>query len=240
MEYRGSTAYDDDEFFAQFLSRRNRENSPNNIIEKPVLLHLIGDVSDKRVLDIGCGDASFAKEINCAHYDGVEGSYNMVKAAKENVADTDYHIYHSSMEQWDYPVNTYDVIVSRLAFHYIEHLDPIFHNIYHSLKEGGEFIFSVQHPVLTSSSTSATGSKQDWRVDDYFYSGERIEPWIQEEVVKYHRTIEEYFSLLMGAGFKVCQLKECTPEQSNFASKEEYERRMRIPLFLMFACVKKT
>jgi ubiquinone/menaquinone biosynthesis C-methylase UbiE len=63
MEYRGASAYNDDQFFKNYITRRNREDSPNNIIEKPIFLEMIGDVKGKKVLDLGCGDAKFGVEL---------------------------------------------------------------------------------------------------------------------------------------------------------------------------------
>ncbi|ASK60779.1 SAM-dependent methyltransferase [Virgibacillus phasianinus] len=241
MEYKGSMAYDNDAFFENYLTRRNRETSPNNSIEKPALLELIGDVTDKRVLDLGCGDGKFGYELidqGCSVYDGVEGSTNMVGKARETLAGTCGNVYHSTMEKWDYPTERYDLVISRLALHYIEELLPIFKKVYDSLQCDGSFVFSVQHPVLTSSIKSAvnSGKKTDWIVDDYFATGKRVEPWIDQQVVKYHRTIEEYFRLLVQAGFTIEYISECTPRSELFDSKEEYQRRKRIPLFLVFSC----
>ena len=53
MEYSGASAYNDDQFFKNYINRRNCEESPNNIIEKPILLEMIGDVKGKNVLDLG-------------------------------------------------------------------------------------------------------------------------------------------------------------------------------------------
>ncbi|WP_206109331.1 hypothetical protein [Paenibacillus sp. HB172176] len=61
MEYKGSSVYDNEPFFHNYLSRRNRENSPNNVIEKPVLLELAGDVEGKNILDLGCIEAGIRK-----------------------------------------------------------------------------------------------------------------------------------------------------------------------------------
>ena len=41
MEYRGASAYDDDQFFKKYMNRRSRVDSPNNSIEKPILLELL-------------------------------------------------------------------------------------------------------------------------------------------------------------------------------------------------------
>lgn len=48
LEYKDAAVYDDDEFFGNYLTRRHRAESPNDIIEKPVLMELIGDVSGKK------------------------------------------------------------------------------------------------------------------------------------------------------------------------------------------------
>jgi len=243
MEYIGVAAYDDATFFNEYLTRRNRVESPNNMIENPIMLELMSDVKGKTVLDLGCGDAQFGVELlqkGCIQYDGVEGSENMVKEATKNLNETKGNVYLSSMEAWDFPKEHYNLVVSRLALHYIADLKSIFMEIHKSLASNGKFIFSVQHPVLTSSIKSAAASttKTDWIVDDYFYSGKRVEPWVDKKVVKYHRTVEEYFQLLKLAGFKINDIREGKPKVEKFSSESEYQRRMRIPLFLIFSCDK--
>jgi hypothetical protein len=127
-----------------------------------------------------------------------------------------------------------------MVLHYLEEVGPIFSKVYFSLKRKGRFIFSVQHPVLTSSMASAVqgGTRTDWVVDDYFHTGIRAEPWMGKKIVKYHRTIEDYFQSLSHTGFRVEALRECAPSPEYFASIGEYERRKRIPLFLVFCCSK--
>lgn len=85
-------------------------------------------------------------------------------------------------------------------------------------------------------SAEASGKRLDWIVDDYFKEGERTEPWIGEQVVKYHRTIEGYYQALRNAGFHIEDIRECVPRLERFRDEEEYRRRLRIPLFLVFHC----
>ena len=243
MEYRGASAYNDDQFFKNYITRRNRKESPNNIIEKPILFEMIGEVQGEKVLDLGCGDAKFGVELlqnGCISYDGVEGSVNMAKEAFKTLDGTEGRVHLSSIETWDFQSENYNLVVSRLALHYLSELENIFKETHKSLAHNGRFIFSVQHPVLTSSikSAAASSSKTDWVVDDYFNGGERVEPWIDNKVVKYHRTIEEYFQLLKQAGFMIEDIREGTPRAERFSSESEYKRRKRIPLFLMFSCRK--
>lgn len=243
MEYKGSEVYDHEKFFIDYLKRRHREVSPNNIIERPVIVELMGDVTGEYILDLGCGDAGFGCELfqqGCSGYEGVEGSANMVEKAIEMLKGTNGKVHHSSMETWDFPEARYDKVVSRLALHYLAELGPVFKQVNKSLKADGKFIFSVQHPILTSSIESASHSsqRQNWIVDEYFHVGKRVEPWIGQEVVKYHRTVEEYFKLLKSEGFSIDEIRECIPQKVNFKSEAEYLRRMRIPLFLVFSCSK--
>lgn len=52
---------------------------------------------------------------------------------------------------------------------------------------------------------------------------------------KYHRTVEDYFRLLQTTGFRIEELREAQPKRKNFYDTQTYERRKRIPLFLIFS-----
>lgn len=206
-------------------------------------MELLDSVQDVHILDLGCGDGRFGLELfhkGCASFTGIEGSENM---ANEAVSVLDGHnatIRVQSLEEWTPLKERYNLVVSRMVFHYIEDLLPVFRNIYESLEEGGQCVFSVQHPVITSSIESAkeSGQRSHWLVDDYFRQGAREEPWIDEEIVKYHRSIEQYIRLIHKAGFLLEGLREAEPVKGLFNEEEEFKRRQRIPLFLLLSCRK--
>ncbi|MED0939346.1 class I SAM-dependent methyltransferase [Bacillus mobilis] len=243
MAFTESDVYNNEAFFEQYMKRRYRENSPNESLEKPAFFQLIGDVKEKKILDLGCGDAKFGEELlekGCHSYTGIEDSELMYEKAKKQLENKNGTVHFLNLKDYTYPPATFDLVTSRLALHYIEHLPIIFQNVYETLKTNGTFTFSVQHPIITSSfeSLQTSGKRTSWVVDDYFKMGKRVEPWIEQEVIKYHRTTEEYFTLLQQAGFTITNIKEATPNQTHFQSEEEYERRLRIPLFLLFSCRK--
>ncbi|MBT2755387.1 class I SAM-dependent methyltransferase [Mesobacillus foraminis] len=239
MDFKGAQVYEDDDFLRGFLNRRNREESPNNVLGNPVIMGLSGSVENKAILDLGCGDGRFGMDLiqrGCLLYEGVDGSKNMVEEAKRHLTNTASLIHHSTLEDWDFPVEKYDLVFSRMVLHYLEGIEPTIRKVYLSLHTNVVFILSIQHPVLTSSMASSAqgGNRTDWIVDHYFHTGIRSEPWIGKKVVKYHRTIQ----CLSQTGFRVDALRECAPSPEYFASKGEYERRRRIPLFLVFCCSK--
>lgn len=243
MEYKGASAYDQSEFFLNYMKRRGRVDSPNNAIEGPLMYEMIGDYQEKTILDLGCGDASFGKELldkGAGLYIGLEGSKQMAAAASMNLSNKNGVIHLGTMESFNFQPDEIDLVTSRFAIHYVEDIQKLFNQVYDTLKEKGKFVFSVQHPLTTSSFVSKQSGdrRENWVVDDYFLDGERKEPWIDEVVIKYHRTIEQYFTALKKAGFSVFDLREGTPIREHFSSEEEYERRCRIPVVLAFSCLK--
>jgi ubiquinone/menaquinone biosynthesis C-methylase UbiE len=236
--HKGSSVYEEKEFFDRFMSRRQREESPNNAMEKPVLFELIGDVRDKSILDLGCGDGFFGKELldaGAADYTGIDGSQNMVDSATSSHVTEKAEFLLGDLEKLNIEEAKYDLITSRMALHYIEDLEAVIHVVYKGLKPGGQFVFSVMHPVITATFDHFSGKEKrtHWVVDNYFESGKRTEAWMDHSVVKYHRTIEDYISLCLAGGFALKNLKEAAPRKDAFNDKEEFKRRLRIPLILI-------
>ncbi len=240
MAHEGPAFYDDAAVFKTYMARRQRVDNPNDTLEKPIILELAGELTNRRILDLGCGDAAFGREAltkGCRTYLGIEGSHNMFKAAQQMLAGTTGQVVQATVENWDYPVEAFDLVVARLVLHYIQDVDAVFKRIHQTLVNGGRFVFSVEHPVITSCDRGwqGNGPRQDWVVDDYFNTGQRITSWMGGQVVKYHRTIENYFASLQHAGFFVESLREAEPQRDRFEDEDNYRRRKRIPLFLIMA-----
>lgn len=239
----GADFYDEEQVFAAYMQRRQRPDNPNDTIEQPIFMEMLGDYADKSVLDLGCGDGGFGVELlgaGARSYTGVEASARMVALARERLAPAGGIVHHDGIESWAYPENAFDLVVSRLALHYTDSIEQTVARIYKALKPGGRLVFSVEHPLLTSSNKSATasGRRDDWIVDDYFVTGARNVAWMGSEVIKFHRTVEDYFTALQQAGFTVEQLRESCPRPENFTDAELFSRRTRIPLFLLLAAGK--
>lgn len=239
MKYKSYSVYDDVEFFEKYTKKRDRLDSPNEVIEQPIIDQLIGDVKDKRVLDLGCGDGKYGVQLlkrGAKLYDGIEGSHRMANLAKENLKAYNSRVEENDIEKVEFKEAAYDIVISRLVLHYVEDIGSLLKKIRLSLKEEGEFIFSVEHPIITScyEAYHQEVKRGSWIVDDYFKSGERVNTWLGKDVVKHHKTLEQYWQIIKEANFDVVEIRESKPEESHFKSKEEYQRRLRIPLFLMF------
>jgi SAM-dependent methyltransferase len=243
MAQSGPHFYDDETVFATYAAHRQRANAPNDTLEKPVFLRLIQPIPGKRILDLGCGDAAIGRELlenGAASYIGLEGSEKMATLAAKTLGNVDGQIIRQTIEDWIYPEAAFDLVLSRLALHYIADFAAVSRNVFYTLSPGGAFVFSVEHPVITSCDRGWTPGtlRQDWVVDDYFMTGLRVNNWLGGTVQKYHRTIEDYFCQLQEAGFRIEQLREAHPQREHFQDQQTYERRKRIPLFLLLAARK--
>lgn len=234
--------YDRPEVRTRYLAHRARSDNPNDTLERPIFLELAGDLSNLDIIDLGCGDALFGKEAllrGAQSYIGVEVSKAMVDIALETLTGTSGRIHHESIETWKVQGEQADLISSRLALNYVENLKPVFQEVYKALRPGGRMILSLEHPVITSNFASlAAGRRTAWLVDNYFKSGARVHLWLGQEITKYHHTLEEYLDLIVDAGFELERIRESRPQKSNFLSEAEYERRLRIPLFLFVVALK--
>src|SRR3954447_8552995 len=122
MSMSGPVFYDDDAVFATYMAARQRPDNPNDTLEQPVTLELLGDLAGRRVLDLGCGDAAFGRVVLArggSVYLGVEGSHNMAAQAREMWAGKGGRGWHCRIEDGKPPADTFDLAVARLSLHYL-------------------------------------------------------------------------------------------------------------------------
>jgi SAM-dependent methyltransferase len=236
----GPNFYDEADTHETYTAHRASSSSANEVLDRPVIEDLIGDVRGLDILDLGCGLGEFGAWLlakGCASYTGLDGSERMITAAKTALEGTPGQLIEGDIRTWDYPRSKFDLVVSRLALHYVEDLKDPLSAIHRALRDSGRVVFSVEHPVITSSDESSrTGGKRgSWIVDRYFETGRRQTRWMGSEVSKYHRTVEDYFSLVQQAGFTVESLRESRPNPKFIPDPAELKRRQRIPLMLFLA-----
>ncbi|PWK07894.1 class I SAM-dependent methyltransferase [Tumebacillus permanentifrigoris] len=239
----GPTFYDDPDISKAYWERRKRGLGANTLLEYPIFTELVGSVQGLRVLDLGCGSAQYGVELlnqGCEAYVGLDASVNCYEMARETLAGTSGEARFGTIEEIDLQTEKFDLVVSRLALHYIEDLEAIFQKIYQCLTSGGRFIFSVEHPVITSCNDSYVEGqiRGRWIVDQYFVTGRREYDWLNGKVVKYHRKVEDFFLLLRNSRFRVDFLREATPNREHFATEEEYARWVKVPIFMFFSATK--
>jgi predicted TPR repeat methyltransferase len=239
----GPNFYDDAAVFETYMKRRQRTDTPNDTLELPVVKELLGSATGHDILDLGCGDGRFGLELLAAQalsYTGVDGSENMVRQAQANLHGSIGTARREKLEDLSVNREAYTRVCARLVLHYLRDLTYTFKAVSESLRSNGLLVFSVEHPVITSSDLAAQQSslRQTWTVDNYFNTGPRITDWMGASVVKHHRTVEDYFAAVQAAGLVVEALREARPSREHIKDEALFNRRNRIPLFLIIAARK--
>jgi SAM-dependent methyltransferase len=236
-----SDFYDAPDAVARYRADVPGVSNPKATMESPALFEEIGDPTGLRVLDLGCGDAEAGLallEAGAASYLGIDASAPMVAAAQETLRGTTGEAVVGDLRELSEARGAYDLVVSRLALHYVADLEGVLAAARTCLAPGGRIVFSVVHPVITShvGGEDPDALMTDWVVDDYFRPGPRERRWMGGTVTWHHRTVEDHLVALRGAGFALIALRECPPRRERFAGDEaEYARRLRIPRVLLLS-----
>lgn len=237
---RGGAFYDDSELFERYQQHRAWSLNPNIVMEGPALFDELGPVSGLRVLDLGCGDAQTGRELlnaDAVHYRGIDGSERMLQVARRTLEGTTGEAVLCDIEDLAEPAESFDLVLSRMALHYVADLGGVLRACRACLAPGGRLVFTVVHPVITSNDAreNSTEPRHNWVVDDYFVTGPRDQQWLGGRTVWHHRTVEDYVTELRKAGFALTNLRECAPRRERFDDDAEFERRLRIPLVLLLS-----
>lgn len=238
--------YDDKNFFEKYSKMDRSVKGLDGAGEWKTLESMLPDFKDKRVLDLGCGfgwHCEYAIKNGAKTVTGVDISENMLNVAKEKTSSNIQYI-HMPIEDIEFHVNSFDVVISSLAFHYIKSFDDIVKKVSDCLVQGGDFVFSVEHPVFTAYGTQdwyhdENGEILHFPVDNYFYEGERNSIFLGEEVTKYHKTLTTYLNALLQGGFELTGVVEPQPAKELLLTVKGMKDELRRPMMLIISAKKK-
>ena len=124
----------------------------------------------------------------------------------------------------------------------IHDLKRLFSKIYEALLPGGNFVFSVEHPIFTAPTSQIwqTGEQQEpvWPLNSYFREGLREYEWLGSSVQKCHRTIETYVRILIRCQFTLVDLEEFRPSDQDLETHPEWSNDRERPMFLLISARK--
>lgn len=238
--------YDTERFFQKYSQMTRSQKGLQGAGEWSELQKILPDFCGKRVLDLGCGygwHCKYAADHGAFSVLGTDISKKMLEKAQAINSAPQINYQCIAMEDLSFPERTFDVILSSLAFHYIEDFEPLVVNISKWLKQGGTLVFSVEHPVFTSYGTQdwyydSNGEILHFPVDNYYYEGRREAIFLGEPVIKYHRTLTTYLNTLLQNGFELQHIIEPQPPE-DMLELDGMKDEMRRPMMLLVSALKK-
>ena len=238
--------YDDPTFFANYSQMARSIGGLEAAGEWPTFRGLLPELRDKHVLDLGCGfgwHCRYAREQQARSVVGVDLSEKMIARARASTNDAAIEYQRIAIEDIDFSAEEFDVVISSLALHYVEHFDTVCRKVYHCLVLGGAFVFSVEHPIFTALAAQdwyygQHGERLHWPVDHYQDEGLRQARFLDHDVVKYHRTLATYLNTIIDAGFIITRLSEPQPTQEMLNKHPDMRDETRRPMFLLISALK--
>ncbi len=236
--------YDNDDFFAGYAKLKRSEEGLAGAPEWASMSAMLPDLTGLAVLDLGCGYGWFcrhAREKGAGSVVGVDVSEKMLARAVE-ASDPAIRYVRADLDAFTLEPNTFNVVYSSLAFHYLKNLDALFAEIAKALVPGGRLVFSVEHPMFTAPvapnwSTSTDGRKA-WPVDSYLKEGPRTTNWLAPGVIKQHRTMATYLNLLWRNQLAVFHVEEWGPTDAQIADWPALADERERPTFLLLAATR--
>ena len=237
--------YDHDDFFEGYSQLGRSIEGLDGAAEWPVLRAMLPNLHGVRVLDLGCGFGWFcrwARQQGAAQILGIDVSEKMLARAKGTTQDPAITYARADLEHLELSAQSFELVYSSLAFHYIENLNGLLSGVFHALVPGGSLVFSVEHPIFTSPAEPGwirnAGGRQTWPIDSYLEEGPRSTDWLAKGVIKQHRTVATYINMLLSAGFKLSRVEEWGPTNQQIASRPELASERQRPPFLLVAAAR--
>jgi SAM-dependent methyltransferase len=238
--------YDDPDFYAKYSEMPRSLGGLDKAGEWPAFQFVLPNLQGKRLLDLGCGfgwHGRYARQQGAQSVIGVDISEKMLAHAAALTHDAAIEYRRTAIEDINFPANTFDVVISSLALHYVERFDLVCRKIQQCLGVGGTFVMSVEHPIFTAVEAqdwhyAANGERLHWPVDNYQQQDLRHTQWLADDVIKYHRTIETYVNSLIDAGFRISRLLEPAPTAEMLNENPDWADECRRPMFLLLAAVR--
>ena len=240
--------YDNETFFNEYRKLREREVNANNLFELPTLFSMMPDLNGKKVLDLGCGSGERCLDylrLGAASVTGIDISSKMLDAARKEHSDPKITYINMAMEDIGSIDDTFDVVISSLALHYVDDFSGVAENVYRLLSDGGIFLFSQEHPLATCYSGSGdrwtrdeNGRKLHVNIANYCVEKRNDSTWFVEGVQRYHRMFSTIVNTLANAGFRILQMAEPYPTEELVQKYPEYYDLYHKPDFLFVKSVK--
>ncbi len=220
-------------------------------VHGPALLKAVGPLRGQRVLDLGCGQGRFTRELarRGGRIVGVDWSTRMIEAAIRHERTTprgiEYRVLDARTIGDAWPRHSFDVVVGCMSFMDMPDLPRVLRGVHAILRPRGRLVLSASHPFNTAEvgpDSLPPRPARGVRIDRYFEERVGVTRWAQKrlkrpfDTVFWHRPLEGWFRLLKSAGFEIHDLVEphATPRQAREIPLLGLTRR--VPYFLVLSC----
>lgn len=198
----------------------------HRVVGKPQFLKFIGDVSQKHILDFGCGSGhiTFELERRGAHCIGVDPSSLFIAQAKKNYLNLDFRkIERSKLNGLG--SNQFDKVVLSMVLPAIgnkQEFKTLFREIGRVLKTNGELVLSTTHPLMLQNLKDSFRRVIRPATMNYFSTGAKFQTKVMLQDKTFitftdsQWTLEDISNELIANNFVIVAIKEPKPSKNKY------------------------
>lgn len=206
-------------------------------------LNLLGDLSDKIVLDVCCGTGhslEYVHKRGAEELWGLDISQEQIDLAREWLLEKEIKaklICSPMEEECGIPKNYFDLVYSVFGIGWASDLNRTFSLMQSYLKPGGKFIFNWSHPIHKC--TSIENGKLVF--SNSYYDEEWYNAELQgEQIILCNRMLSTYINALADNGFVIEKLIEKPNDELLCKDNSAFAEKAKIaPVGFIFVCSKK-
>jgi ubiquinone/menaquinone biosynthesis C-methylase UbiE len=176
--------------------------------------HLLGDVAEKRVLEVGCGSAMCSRWLARAGARpvAVDISAGMLGHARAGAAETGIAVplVQADAQYLPFAAAAFDVAFTAFgAVPFVQDSARVMREVARVLRPGGRWVFATTHPLRWSfpddpGPAGLTATMPYWDRTPYVEHAENGEP----TYIEHHRTLSDRVREIAAAGFRLLDIVE--------------------------------
>lgn len=212
----------------------------------PYMLGIMGNVQGKKILDLGCGEGGYSRElakknadvlaVDCSEL-SIDYSIEQAKANELTIQ----HFVRNSNDLYGIEDSTFDIVLCSMMLMDCEDFEGTIKEVVRVLKPSGKLFASVLHPCFSGNYSDGIGRQGEGIdrqvvVKDYFFPSvwEAPLPDGNTSVIWRHRTIEDYVKVFIKSGLTIVDLNEPRPTEEQARISTAIAWLQKIPLFMFW------
>jgi 2-polyprenyl-3-methyl-5-hydroxy-6-metoxy-1,4-benzoquinol methylase len=223
-------------------------------VHGPALLEACGDVRGQRVLDLGCGQGWFSRQLATAggQVTGIDWSTGMIEharrieearhfqAQRDMPGGVTYDLLDATELAARFEPGTFDLVTACMSLMDMPRPRAV---LAAAARLAPRIVFSIPNPVTDAPhrvwKRDAAGHKLALEIDRYFETTSGVMQWDMKRLVhhfatvQYRYTLEQWSQMLESAGLMIARLREPRPSEAMIATRPELGDAARLPYFLI-------